>query len=138
MGMFVTFFYLVFDPVRKSIAYSSAGHHPLLKWEKRTGQITEHNTTKGKPLGILPFKDLDQGEISVEEGDLLVLYTDGIDEAMNLLRQGFGKERLIKVIEERSAETPEEFIKHCNEAIREFVGKAPQHDDMTLVVIRIN
>ncbi len=137
-GMFVTLFYLLLDPVKKSLIFSSAGHHPLLRWEKATGTITEHNTKKGRPLGILPMKALDEGELSLASGDLLILYTDGIDEAMNRARQTFGKERIERTLQENCDKTPQEIIQALHKAVQAHAGTAPQHDYMTLVVIRIN
>jgi CHASE2 domain-containing sensor protein len=136
-GMFVTLFYLLFEPAKKKLSFSSAGHHPLLKWEKASGVITEHNTKKGKPLGILSFKDLDEGELALASGDLLVLYTDGIDEAMNRSRQTFGKGRILEVIQKNCTQTPQEIIQAFHKAVQSHAGSAPQHDDMTLVVIKI-
>jgi len=136
-GMFVTLFYLLLEPSKKKLVFTSAGHHPLLRWEKTTGSITEHNTKKGRPLGILPCKGLDQGDLAVQAGDLLVLYTDGIDEAMNRSRQTFGKERILDVIRKNSSKTPKEILQAFFQAVQAYAGPAPQHDDMTLVVIRI-
>jgi CHASE2 domain-containing sensor protein len=136
-GMFVTFFYLLIDLTEKKVLFSSGGHHPLWKWSRATGEITEHNTLKGKPLGIIPFKALDEGSFSVEDGDLLILYTDGIEEAMNRSRQLFGKDRMKEVIRKNTAKSPADIIKAFQEAVRIFAGRAPQHDDMTLLIVRI-
>jgi sigma-B regulation protein RsbU (phosphoserine phosphatase) len=136
-GMFVTLFYLVLSGDRKSLIFSSAGHHPLLKWSRKTGEITEHNTLKGKPLGIIPFKNLDEGTLAIDEGDLLLLYTDGYDEAMNKARQTFGKKRILETLKKNSKKSPMEIIQAFQEAVKAFAGSAPQHDDMTLIAIRI-
>ena len=110
----------------------------MLKWGHRTGEITEHNTKKGRPLGIIPFKDLDEAGCEAEPGDLIILYTDGIDEAKNRARESFGKERILDVIRKNSGKKPDGIIKQFQKEIASFVGKAPQHDDMTLVVIQLS
>jgi len=138
MGMFVTFFYFLLDLKKGLCQYSSAGHHPLMRWDHKNGEIVEYNTKKGRPLGILPFKDLDEGVIQVGDGDLLVLYTDGIDEAMNTARQTFGKERIKEIVKTHSCNPPKELIQILHSKIKDFIGKAPQHDDMTLIVARIH
>ena len=73
----------------------------------------------------------------IEEGDLFVLFTDGITEAMNAGDDCFGDARLGSIIEEHSHLPPEELRERVLREIAAFVGNAPQHDDMTMLLLRI-
>ncbi|HQJ74511.1 MAG TPA: PP2C family protein-serine/threonine phosphatase, partial [Bacteroidota bacterium] len=71
------------------------------------------------------------------QGDLFVFYTDGIIEAMNKDNEEYGEERFIKIINENSNNSSKEIIKNILQDVKKFIGKASQHDDITLLVIKI-
>ncbi|MGH7682459.1 MAG: SpoIIE family protein phosphatase, partial [Candidatus Eiseniibacteriota bacterium] len=97
---------------------------------------------KGIPVGInVPDEDLFKRTISVEkltlrQDDMLVIYTDGITEAMNPERDQFGEGRLLAAIKRYGHLTAQEFADALNKEIQEFTGGAPQNDDITLVAIK--
>ncbi len=140
-GMFVTMFYIILDSRNRSINFSSAGHNPMILYRGKTKEVY-FLKPKGFPVGIdLPeedmfVKNMALQKVSLEKNDMLVIYTDGITEAMNPESEQFGEDRLIKVIKENSHLTPAEFVDKLNEAIAQFTRGAEQNDDITIVAIK--
>jgi serine phosphatase RsbU (regulator of sigma subunit) len=89
------------------------------------------------PLGIMPDTPYAAREIALDQGDLLFFYTDGIVEAKNVDGQLFGFERLEALIAAHGDLSPGELIDLVLQALADFMGDAPQHDDMTMVALRI-
>jgi serine phosphatase RsbU (regulator of sigma subunit)/anti-sigma regulatory factor (Ser/Thr protein kinase)/transposase len=140
-GMFVTMFYVVLDSVNRAVTYASAGHNPMILYRGES-DATYFLKPKGIPVGIdVPDGDLFRKTISVEkltlrQDDMLVIYTDGITEAMNEDRDQFGEARLLAAIKKHGHGTAQEFADALNQEIHEFTGGAPQNDDITLVAIK--
>lgn len=140
-GMFVTMFYVVLDSVNRVVTYASAGHNPMILYRGES-DATYFLKPKGIPVGInVPDEELFRKTISVEkltlrQDDMLVIYTDGITEAMNPEREQFGEARLLTAIKKHGHGTAQEFVDALNREIREFTGDAPQNDDITLVAIK--
>jgi serine phosphatase RsbU (regulator of sigma subunit)/anti-sigma regulatory factor (Ser/Thr protein kinase)/transposase len=140
-GMFVTMFYVVLDSVNRAVSYASAGHNPMILYRGESN-ATYFLKPKGIPVGInVPDEELFRKTISVEkltlrQDDMLVIYTDGITEAMNPEREQFGEARLLTAIKKHGHGTAQEFADALNQEIREFTGGAPQNDDITLVAIK--
>ena len=140
-GMFVTMFYIILDSRNRSINFASAGHNPMILYRGKTKEVY-FLKPKGFPVGInLPEEDmftknLALQRVSLEKNDMLVIYTDGITEAMDPDNNQFGEDRLINVIKENSSLTPAEFVEKLNEAIAQFTRGAEQHDDITVVAIK--
>jgi sigma-B regulation protein RsbU (phosphoserine phosphatase) len=117
------------------LTYSNAGHnHPLLFYG-RGGEVTPL-TAKGMALGVLTGIELEQRETKLEPGDLLVLYTDGVTDALNAEMEEFGLPRLLSVVAEHREASAADVIRAINQAVDEFVGDTPQFDDFTLVVLK--
>ena len=140
-GMFVTMFYVVLDSVNRAVSYASAGHNPMILY--RGGQdATYFLKPKGIPVGInAPDQDLFRKTICVEkltlrQDDMLVIYTDGITEAMNPAREQFGEVRLLSAIKRHGHLTAQEFSEALNQEIHDFTAGALQNDDITLVAIK--
>jgi len=140
-GMFVTMFYIVLDSRRRVINYSSAGHNPMILYREENDQIY-FLKPRGFPLGIdLPDpelfkKSMTQEHVSLKKGDLLLVYTDGITEAMNAQRQQFGEKRLTDLVRYYHHLSAQEFIDKLSEEIALFTGDYPQSDDITFVAIK--
>jgi serine phosphatase RsbU (regulator of sigma subunit)/transposase len=140
-GMFVTMFYIILDSRRRVINYSSAGHNPMILYREENDQIY-FLKPRGFPLGIdLPDpelfrKSLTQEHVSLKKNDLLLVYTDGITEAMNAQREQFGEKRLIDLVRYYHHLTATEFIAKLSEEIAQFTGDYPQSDDITFVAIK--
>ncbi len=140
-GMFVTMFYIILDSRTRAINFASAGHNPMILYRGKTKEVY-FLKPKGFPVGIdLPeeemfSRNLALQKVSLEKNDMLVIYTDGITEAMNEQKDQFGEERLVKVIKENSHLTPQEFVEQLNQAIAQFTKGAEQNDDITVVAIK--
>jgi sigma-B regulation protein RsbU (phosphoserine phosphatase) len=137
--MFVTAFYAVLDPATRTLTYATAGHNPprLLRGQ----EIIPLDKHAAVPLGIETGQTYDQATISLKTGDLLLLYTDGITEAMAPLngqttRQLFGVERLDDVLRRSGKSTPAQCIDQIKAELAAFCQNAPPKDDQTLIAIR--
>ena len=140
-GMFITIFFITLDSAKRTISYASAGHNPMILYRKESDSCYFLNT-RGMPLGIaLPegvrFEDsLEFDRLKLKKDDILVIYTDGITEAMNKAGEQFGNDRLIAFIKANDELAPEEFTEKLDTELARFTGGAPQGDDITLVVIK--
>jgi anti-anti-sigma factor len=140
-GMFVTIFYLILDSKNRIISYASAGHNPMILFRAETDETFFLNP-RGFPVGIsLPDdtlfrRSIDVEKIKLKKDDMLLIYTDGVTEAMNSDREQYGEDRLINLIKENGRHSPDEFMDKLNEDIREFTGEFPQNDDITVVAIK--
>ncbi len=140
-GMFVTMFYILLDAQERDIAFASAGHNPMILYRGETKQTFFLNP-KGYPVGIdLPdpevFGRVIRAErVSLNKDDLLVVYTDGITEAMNAQMEQYGMDRFLEAIKRYADQTPKEFCERLEVELAEWTGEAPQSDDMTLVAIK--
>jgi anti-anti-sigma factor len=140
-GMFVTIFYSILDSKNRIISYASAGHNPMILYRAETDE-TYFLNPRGFPVGIsLPDdtlfrRSIDVEKIKLKKDDMLVIYTDGVTEAMNVNRDQYGEERLLQLIKASGKLSPQEFIDSLSEAIKEFTGDMPQNDDITVVAIK--
>ncbi len=133
---FITLFYGILEIKTKTLVYSNAGHnYPFLF---RDGEIAyELSTEDGLPCGIFENATYDENLIELKTGDVLLFYTDGITEAMDLNYDIYGEERLINIVLENINKSCQE-IKECiSEDIISFIGDANQYDDMTLIIVKI-
>ncbi len=141
-GMFVTMFYVVLDSVNRVVSYASAGHNPMILYRGES-DATYFLKPKGIPVGIdAPDADLFRRTISVErltlrQEDMLVIYTDGITEAMDAGNDLFGDARLGRLISEHGHLDTADLRERILREIESFVGGADQHDDMTMILIKI-
>jgi sigma-B regulation protein RsbU (phosphoserine phosphatase) len=138
-GTFITAFYAVLDPATRTLTYATAGHNPPRL--VRDGAVISLNADGGLPLGIFPSQSYEQSTVSLQAGDLILLYTDGITEAMAPLdgaksRELFGTDRLDKLLVGCGAGNAEECITKVRSALAVFSENAPPTDDQTLIVIR--
>jgi len=133
-GLYITMFYGLLNPQDGTFTYCSAGHHPAYLVRGLDGSVEELVRT-GIPLGVL--KDVTWGveQVNLEEGDTLVLYTDGITDAMNASEQFFGQERLVDAIRRHSTKPTQEILEALLAEERDWVGDAQPFDDLTLMVI---
>jgi len=137
-GTFITAFYAVLDPNTRTLTYSMAGHDPPRL--VRDNKIISLDENGGLPLGILCDQPYTQSTVQLQSGDLLVLYTDGITEAMAPLkgpsRELFGIERLDELLLGCKPGTAAECITRIREAVAGFRENQPATDDQTLVALR--
>jgi HAMP domain-containing protein len=135
-NMFVTLFYGVLDPVRKTLTYINAGHNPPLVQGKSPVEITML-AAKGIALGVLTDMEFEEKEISLHPGDILILYTDGVTEAINLKNEMFGHERISGIVEENYYLSAQEIIQKIEKEVFTFSEGQPQFDDITLLLLKV-
>jgi sigma-B regulation protein RsbU (phosphoserine phosphatase) len=130
---FTTAFVAEYDSSTHRLTYINAGHNPpfLLRGNEVT-KLTEG----GVPLGILPDAPYQSGEVQLGSGDLLAIYTDGVVEAENVTGQEFGENLLINSLRSVPGGTAQHVIRQLMANIEGFVATAPQHDDITCLVLR--
>ena len=138
-GTFVTAFYAVLDPEHRTLTYARAGHNPPRL--VRGNSVTSLEQTGGLPLGIVDGQDYGEATISLDRGDLLLLYTDGITEAMTpanggAARQMFGAERLDELLVDCGAADAAGCVDRVRREVTMFSGNATPKDDQTLIAIR--
>ena len=140
-GMFVTVFYVIIDSKRRRLNYASAGHNPMILYRSTTKR-TYYLNPRGFPIGIqlhekdLFKKSIESDTIQLAEDDILLMYTDGITEAMNAKRELFGEERLLKIFRDCGQLRVKPFVEQIKEDILSFTEGFPQSDDITLVAVR--
>ena len=114
------------------MSYVNAGHYaPVLLGSLRGRQLDEG----GFPLGLFPGSEFQTGEVSLQPGDLLALYSDGLTEAASKNGEEFGERRLQAEIEKRSGESLAEIQAGVLEEVRKWAGDELE-DDMTLLMVR--
>ncbi len=136
-SMFVTTFYAVLDAKAMSFSYVNAGHNPAVI--VRTGNAEPHYLDgRDIALGIVPEVNIVPKVLTLEHGDLLVMYTDGVTEAFNTDEDWFGEERLVAFVRKNRELPVKDILSGLVAKIRNFAGSAPQSDDLTLVIIRMH
>ena len=135
-NMFVTLFYGVLDPVKMTLTYVSAGHNPPFIIRKGTTDIFMLKA-RGVALGVVPDIELEEKEMALDSGDVVVLYTDGVTEAINDREEMFGQDRVIAIAEQTRNLPASEIIQQIKESVLEFSRGQPQFDDITLMVLKV-
>jgi len=135
-NMFVTLFYGVLDPVKMTLTYVSAGHNPPFMLRKGGNDIILLKA-RGVALGVVPDIGLEEKEIKLDTGDIVVLYTDGVTEAINGREEQFGQDRVITITEKSRNWTAAEIMHQIKDRVLEFSHGQPQFDDITLMVLKI-
>jgi sigma-B regulation protein RsbU (phosphoserine phosphatase) len=135
-GTFLTIFCGLFDPEEKTFTYTNCGHNPALYVPTDGGAIRELDVG-GTVVGA--FHDLAYKEASIQlhEGDLLILYTDGITEALGPSGDTFGRDRLMKWADSQGNNSRDEVIPSLLETLQAFTHQLPRRDDQTVVVLKL-
>lgn len=135
-GLFVTVFYGVIDPMKGEMVYCNAGHHPSYLVRSRGTNKPESLSRTGIPLGVNDDASWSNSHIELDSGDVLLLYTDGVVEAQNTANELFGESRMLEVIRKYKSRTAKDIRDALLSSVYDFVGDAPQFDDITLMVIK--
>jgi phosphoserine phosphatase RsbU/P len=131
---YATFFYGVYDPKSREFMYVNGGHNPPMIF--RGGEVLR--LEEGGPVvGLFGPAQYSQGIVTLQVGDTLVLFTDGVSEAMNAADDEFDEPRLIEAVRSGAGLKAVDLIDHIMRECDAFVAGAPQHDDMTLVVVKV-
>jgi sigma-B regulation protein RsbU (phosphoserine phosphatase) len=136
---FTTAFLAEIDPRTRQMNYVNAGHNdPVLR--RASGSI-ERLSTGGPPFGIPSLTDTPieyaSARVQLQPGDLLIIFTDGVIEAVNESDAEYGEAKLLACIQSGSKETSDVTLKRIMSDVNAFVGPARQHDDITCLVLRI-
>jgi hypothetical protein len=136
---FVSLVWCYFDPAASVLNYINAGHlPPMLIRHHDNGSFEVIRLEDGGPvLGVLPGATYKQSQISVQPGDLLVVFSDGILEATDKSDEEFGEERILATVKENWSGSPSEICDAVLSRVRTFLGKELPHDDQTLMVVRL-
>ncbi|HPH02365.1 MAG TPA: SpoIIE family protein phosphatase [Spirochaetota bacterium] len=137
-AIFVTAFYAILDTGTHGITWASAGHNPALC--ARAGGRVDRCTSDGLPLGMADGPTFDsiiaQGSSSLAIGDVFLLYTDGVTEAMNAEREEYGEERLADALKRASGLEPSVILDAIVADLAVFTGDLPQEDDISMLVVK--
>jgi serine phosphatase RsbU (regulator of sigma subunit) len=138
-GTFVTMFYGLINKKTGEFTFASAGHNPLIKLNGSGGDPVLLKTN-GYPLGMMPVEQfngrIETGQISLQEGDILVQYTDGINEALNSSQTEFGMPRFLQALNSTRHSVTEKIVEGVFDQLESFVGPSQQYDDITLIVLK--
>lgn len=136
---YATFFYAQVEECGRRLRYVNAGHNPpyLVRCADRAPEIFELDAG-GMVLGLFPEVEYQEGHVDLGPGDLLVAFTDGVTEALNAAGEEFGEERLKELLRETAGAAPDEIARELTERLHRWIGKAAQHDDMTVVLAKMN
>ncbi|MCX7839243.1 MAG: SpoIIE family protein phosphatase [Anaerolineae bacterium] len=133
--MFVTVFHGVLDPSAHRFTYVNAGHNPPLFYRAARNELI---TVKGRgmALGAMPGITLEEHTLDFEPGDLLLMYTDGVTDALNAQEEEFGEERLADLVATHAHLAPDALIAEIARAVTEFAGEGVHFDDVTMVALK--
>jgi serine phosphatase RsbU (regulator of sigma subunit) len=134
--MFVTVFFGVLDPHTGILTYVNAGHNPPYLFRRHRGRRSRALRRTGPPVGILANARWTRRSVKIEGGETLVLYTDGLTEAMNDAGDFFGNDALQQTIRAHLHSSAEAICSEILHAVAEFEGGAPRADDITLLILR--
>ncbi|HKV46798.1 MAG TPA: SpoIIE family protein phosphatase [Candidatus Acidoferrales bacterium] len=135
---YATFFYAEFDAASRTMNYVNAGHNAPMVFRQRNGVPDVLRLDTGGPvIGLMEGWEYSQGTIELQPGDVFLAYTDGISEAMNAADEEWGEERMRSAVLANQHARAQGLIEQLMSSADEFVAGAPQHDDMTLIVVRL-
>jgi sigma-B regulation protein RsbU (phosphoserine phosphatase) len=135
---YATFFYGQYDPASGRFDYVNAGHNPPMLFRSHLGAWEVIRLEiGGTVIGLIETFPYQQGSVTILPGDTLVAFTDGISEAMNKADDEWGEEALTQSVERCNGLPAKEVLDHIFQDCDSFVAGAKQHDDMTLVVLRV-
>ena len=135
-SMFVTVWFGILDVNTGHVVATNAGHeYPVIKKKDGTYEIMKDK--HGLPIGAMGGVKYRQYEFDLEKGGALFLYTDGAPEATNSADELFGMDNVVKSLNKNPERTAEELINDLKSDIDEYVGEAPQFDDLTMMAVRM-
>jgi serine phosphatase RsbU (regulator of sigma subunit) len=136
-GRFITAVCAILDPNRGELVLSNAGHPPILLYRAASSAI-EHLDLAGLPLGISDLDRYSSLRVRLSPGDVLVFYTDGVIEAHNPAGETYGLARLERLVGDCAAAAATDIGQRIMQELGDFAAATPQHDDVTLAVLRID
>jgi sigma-B regulation protein RsbU (phosphoserine phosphatase) len=132
---FTTAFIAEFDPQSHALTYINAGHNaPVLR--RKSGAV-ERLSAGGLPLGIQAEAPYESGRVVLGSEDWLLVFTDGLIEAVNARDEEYGEQRMISILDASAAVNPERVLSRMMVDVDAFVGTTPQHDDITCLLVKV-
>ncbi len=139
-GVFISMIYGVFDRRKQTFTFARAGHNPVISHYRQKNQA-EQLASKGIAIGLdsgpIFRQALQEVEVPIHAGDVFVFYTDGFSEAMDSDHHEFGEQRLMAMIDQNIQTDATTVLQRIQADVGKFTSATPQHDDMTMVVVRI-
>ncbi len=141
---FITITYAVFDSEARLVTFARAGHSPLLHLSREDGSWPRSEALAPAGLGLAldpgPLFEsiLEECSLPLHPGEIWLLFTDGVSEAMNAESEMFGEERLMRLLEENAALPPAELQRTLEDAVLQFTGAEAHADDLTMVLVRVD
>ncbi len=134
MNMFVTLFFGMLDPERGVLTYINAGHNPPVLLDS-TGKIKARLTLTGPAVGMLPNITYTSRQLTIEPGDVLFLFTDGVPETHNPAGKLFTEKRMLELLSEPTPDAAV-LIKRIVHELKDFMSTANPFDDITMLALR--
>jgi sigma-B regulation protein RsbU (phosphoserine phosphatase) len=136
-SMFVTIFIAIINIRSGDVTYTNAGHNP--PYLKSEGELPERlDGRHGPVVGAMPDIEYREERRTLNAGDLLILYTDGITEAMNANLELFSEDRLVDLLGSTTIESAEDTMREAIRAVKIFEGETDQTDDITVLAFQFN
>ncbi len=133
---FTTAFLAELDPGTRTLTYINAGHNqPMLC--RKSGML-ERLDAGGLPIGIRDEASYESGSVVLAPGDWLVIFTDGVVEAVNTRGEEYGEPRLLSIVASAASVSPAEMMQRILTGLDVFVGNTPQHDDVTCLLMKVS
>jgi len=133
-AMFVTLFLGILNVKTGELSFCNAGHnYPFIR--NTDGKVSELKMTHGTPLGAMPDIDFESTEMQFSSGDHMIMYTDGVSEAIDVDENQYTEQRIMRKLSGMEKASPERITRAIIDDLNIFVGKADQFDDITMLVI---
>ena len=134
--MFVTVFYGIIDVNTGAVTYCNAGHNPPYILTRK-GEITPLPMSTDPMAGAIDGITYHEGTLQLESGDALVMFTDGVTEAMNTANEEFGEQRLEDTLEDVAMHNCQQMVDAIKADVAAFAGEAEQSDDITVLALKL-
>jgi len=132
---FATLFFMIYNRATEELSFANAGHGPLFCY-RASENVCTRTSLDGVPIGIMEEVDYKQAKVKFHPGDVVVLYTDGITEMRNSVKEEYGLHRVHKLLMENHAMNADEFLDLLINDVEIFRGETPPHDDTTAMVFK--
>lgn len=140
-GNFISMVYGIFNAEDKTFSFSRAGHNPIIKINSENGDyqfFRPDGIALGLEAGEIFSNSIIEEKVGYSKGDIFIFYTDGFTEAVNKKNEALGEEKFLQMILEHSAKPSNEIMSRIIKGTKHFIGSAKQHDDMTIMIVKID
>ncbi len=139
-GRFISMIYSILDLEKNEIKIARAGHNPVIVVEPSGNSklVSPNGLALGLEKGALFKQVIEDHTETLSKGKTFIFYTDGFTEAMDKNEKEFGLEKIIQIANQYSYESSEKLLEILVNEVKKFIGKTQQHDDMTMVVLKVN